>query len=99
MKGYAILSRGTTSGWTRLAKTVRMESETSSNVPPSRQSLEDFGELLEDKALAAWGRCGEGGRLEASARYTWERRLYDGRTLGEGGDSWQVRSHSSCDRS
>lgn len=68
-----------------------MESETSSNVPHSRQSLEAFGELLEDKALSAWGRAGEGGRLDASARYTWERRLYDGRILGEGGDAWQVK--------
>lgn len=77
-----------------MAETVRMESETSSNVPQSRQSLEAFGELLEDKALSAWGKVGEGGRLYASARYTWERRVYDGRTLGEGDDAWQVRTRA-----
>lgn len=62
----------------------------SADVPPSRLSLEALGELLEDKALAAWGRRGEGGRLEASARYTWERRVFDGRVIGEGGNGWQV---------
>lgn len=107
VKGYATLSPAAgTAGkgharWDRRAETVRMESETSSVVPRFRRSLEALGELLEDKAFSAWGRRrAEGGRLEASARYTWERRLYDGRMIaghgegGGGGDNssvWQVR--------
>ncbi|CAN0148966.1 unnamed protein product, partial [Hapterophycus canaliculatus] len=91
VKGYATLSRAD-DGWTRRAETVRLESESSSVVPHFRRTLEAFGELLESKALQAWGRRGSGGRLEASARYTWERRLYDGRVLGEGGngEGWQA---------
>ncbi|CAM9143931.1 unnamed protein product, partial [Ectocarpus fasciculatus] len=94
IKGYATLSPTGDADWTRRAETVRLESEASSVVPRSRLSLEALGELLTDKALSAWGRRGYGGRLEASARYTWERRLYDGRVLGgeEGGedDIWQT---------
>ncbi|CAN0243382.1 unnamed protein product, partial [Ectocarpus sp. 4 AP-2014] len=82
VKGYATLSPTGHADWTRRAETVRLESEASSVVPRSRLSLEALGELLTDKALSAWGRRGYEGRLEASARYTWERRLYDGRVLG-----------------
>lgn len=71
--------------WVEGAETVRMESETSRDLPPNRQCLEAFGELLTAKASAAWGRGTRErsrgqpqGSLEASARYTWERRLYDG---------------------
>lgn len=78
--------------WVEGAETVRMESETSRDLPPNRQCLEAFGELLVAKASAAWRRgtrerCrGEPqGCLEASARYAWERRLYDGQMyVGDG---------------
>lgn len=88
VKGYAA-PPPSAQQWTERAETVRMESETSPNVPHFRRSLEALGELLEDKALAAWGARGEGGRLEADARYTWERRLCDGRARWEG-DARQV---------
>ncbi len=101
VKGYAILNPSSVGGgvggggWTRRAETVRMESQTSSALPRFRRSPEALGELLEDKALSSWGRPrGTGGRLEASARYTWERSLYDGRLMGEegddGDDAWQA---------
>lgn len=118
VKGYATLppngggggDAAAAAGWTRRAETVRLESETSSTVPRSRRSLEAFGELLEGKALSAWGaRRGDGGRLEALARYTWERLLYDGRILdvgegegrGDGGGAgdgvgWQVCAKRMC---
>ena len=94
-KGYVVLpsppSRGD-SRWTRKAESIRLESATSSDLPPGRRSLEAFGELLEHKALACWGRRGEGGRLEASARYTWERRAFDDRVMEEGDrEACQVR--------
>lgn len=74
-----------------------MESETASNIPRSRHSLEALGELLESRAVASWGGRERTARLEASARCVWERRLYDGRVLGEAGEdgAWQVRGLST----
>lgn len=105
VKGYVTLSSPSYTGgfarWTRRAESIRLESATSSNLPLERQSLEAFGQLLEGKALASWGERGEGGRLEASARYTWERRLDDGRRfMGEGSPGRQARQRGvSCQRS
>lgn len=70
-------------------------------MPRFRRSLEAFGELLEGKALSAWGsrRWAGGGRLEASARYTWERLLHDGRVLDIGGEGGGSGGGSSGDGS
>lgn len=81
--------------WSEKAESVQMYSETSRNMPQSRQSLEALGELLARKASVAWegDGCWRGGprrieaercQLESSARYVWERRLYDGHMMPAG---------------
>lgn len=91
------------SDWTAAAETVHMQSETSRDMAQSRQCLEALGELLASKASATWAgtrryqrrharHTGEAeGTLEASARYVWERRLFDGRMISDYNTGSEVR--------